>query len=258
MKKEPVILVTNDDSLLAPGLALLVEEAQKWGRVIVVAPQNAQSGMGHAVTVNTHIRLTKNNMFPGVETYSCTGTPVDCVKIGINKVLNNKVPDLILSGVNHGTNISSNILYSGTMSAAVEGALENINSIGFSHENHGWDVDLNICRKVIRTVIRNVLANGLADNTCLNVNIPHVKEEALKGIKICRQARAYWEDTFDERKDPIGKPYYWLAGEFVNHDKGDDADYNALKKGFATVVPVQFDMTAYHQISNLTEWDWDE
>lgn len=258
MKKEPVILVTNDDSLLAPGLALLVEEAQKWGKVIVVAPQNAQSGMGHAVTVNTHIRLTQNNMFPGVETYSCTGTPVDCVKIGINKVLNNRVPDLIVSGVNHGTNIATNILYSGTMSAAVEGALENIPSIGFSHENHGWDVDLDICRPIISATIKNVLENGLGANTCLSVNIPHVKEGEIKGVKICRQAQAYWEDTFDERLDPLGKPYYWLTGDFVNHDEGTDADFNALKAGYATVVPVQFDMTAYKEIKKLQEWNWNE
>lgn len=255
-KKAIKILVTNDDSIMAPGLKVLVDVAKKIGKVIVVAPHDAQSGMGHAVTVNTHLRLTKTSIFgEDVISYTSTGTPVDCIKLGINKILNNVVPDLILSGVNHGSNASTNILYSGTMSAAVEGALENIPSIGFSFLNHSWDADIKEYQKYIEEIILTAVENKIPENTCLNVNIPDVKrKENISGIKICRQAKAYWADEFDERLDPLGHKYYWLTGKFENHDKGEDSDVFNLQKGYITIVPIQFDMTSYKNMPIINSW----
>ncbi|HLP57000.1 MAG TPA: 5'/3'-nucleotidase SurE [Fluviicola sp.] len=248
----PLIFITNDDSLLAKGIASLVEAARPFGDIVVIAPDKPQSGMGHAITIHDPLRLHPEHLFEGIEAYSCTGTPVDCVKLGVYEILHRK-PDLLLSGINHGCNASTNILYSGTMSAAVEGAMEHIPSIGFSLDNFDHDADFSTAKAVAAKVIEKVLANGLPDGVCLNVNIPNVAPADLKGIQVCKQAYAYWEDRFDKRQDPFGKTYYWLTGTFNVQEESTGTDLYYLAKGFATVVPTQFDLTAHSAINSLNE-----
>jgi len=257
MKKQgsrPNILVVNDDGITAPGIKNLIEVAQELGNVVVVAPDGPQSGMGHAITIGKPLRFDKVDLYPGVEMYKCSGTPVDCVKLAVNKIFKGKKPDLCVSGINHGLNNSINVIYSGTMSAAVEGAIEGIPSIGFSLDDFSQEADFSHCKKFIKSIAGQVLEHGLPAATLLNVNFP--KGDNLKGIKICRQANAKWAEEFDERKDPYQRSYYWLTGVFENYDKGEDTDVWALEHGFVSVVPVQFDLTAHHAIPLLNSWDF--
>lgn len=253
-KKEPLILVVNDDGITAPGIRALVDMVKPFGKVVVVAPEKPQSGQGHAITLHKPLRLKKSDFFKDVEAYACSGTPVDCVKLAVDKVLH-RLPDLCVSGINHGSNSSINIIYSGTMSAAVEAALENIPSIGFSLCDHSHEADFSASVKFGTKIVKQVMENGLAPATLLNVNIPNLPAEAIKGIKISRQAIATWEEEYDERTDPSGKKYYWLTGKFVNHDKGEDTDEWALNNGYISVVPVQYDLTAHHGI-NFINQNW--
>jgi len=247
---KPVILVTNDDGVMAPGIMNLVEAVKDLGKIVVVAPDKPQSGMGHAITIGQPLRLHKVNMFGDIEAWSCTGTPVDCVKLAVDKVLHRK-PDLCLSGINHGANHSINVIYSGTMSAAVEAAIESIPSAGFSLLDYSIEADFSGSRKYARMVVEKMLATKMNKHTVLNVNIPPLPPEHLKGFKICRQAYAKYEEDFIERQDPHGRMYYWLTGEFVNFDKGKDTDVWALANGYVSIVPVQFDMTHYEQKNQL-------
>ncbi len=253
---KPVILVTNDDGILAPGIRNLIEFVKPLGEIYVVAPNKAQSGMGHAVTINKPLRLEKISKDSEIPEYSCSGTPVDCVKIAVTQVLQKK-PDLLVSGINHGSNSSVNVIYSGTMSAAIEGAMEGIPSIGFSLLDYSFHADFVSAKKHIIRIIKNVLNNGLPSGSCLNVNIPAVKENELKGIKVCRQARAKWNENFDHRKDPSGNDYYWLTGEFKLHENNKDTDEWALKNNYLSVVPVQYDFTAYNVIPEIKKWNFD-
>lgn len=253
-QERPLILVTNDDGIKAGGIRSLIEVAREFGEVWVVAPETVQSGMGHAITVHNILRLEEIKDVEGVREFACTGTPVDCVKLAIYRILK-KRPDLLLSGINHGPNHSINVLYSGTMSAAVEGAVEGIPSIGFSLLDHSAEADFAAAKKVARTVIERVLKHGIPKHTCLNVNIPNKPYEELKGTRICRQAKAWWEDDFQPRKDPQGRIYYWITGQFVNHDSSDDTDVWALKNDYVSVVPVQFDLTAHHALDHLKSWN---
>lgn len=253
--KKPTILVVNDDGILASGIKVLIEEMQKLGDVTVVAPESPQSGMGHAITIGKPLRIDEVSVYDGVKMYKCSGTPVDCVKLAVNKVFKGKKPDLCVSGINHGLNNSINILYSGTMSAAMEGAIEGIDSIGYSYDDFSSVADFDKCRPLVRAIAQEVLKNGLPNGTLLNVNFPNVNR--IKGIKVCRQANAKWAEEFDERKDPINRSYYWLTGVFQLNDHGEDTDVWALNNGFASVVPVQFDMTAHHAIQTLSSWDFD-
>ena len=250
---KPLILVTNDDGITAPGLKALVEVASKTGNVIVIAPDSPQSGMGHAITVNNPIRIDKSEVFGTIEAHTCSGTPVDCVKVGIFHVLKRK-PDLIISGINHGSNAATNVIYSGTMSAAVEGAMENIPSIGFSLDDFGHEADFEPTQHYAEKLIIKALKNDFPNNVCLNVNVPKLPLKELKGMKVCRQANAFWEDRFDERKDPLGKKYYWLTGEFKDQEQADDTDMAALNEGYISIVPTQFDMTAHNAISEINKW----
>ena len=252
-RKKPLILVTNDDGIFAKGIRSLLEVVKPFGDVIVIAPDKPQSGMGHAITINNLLRLNPSDQFDKIEAYTCSGTPVDCVKLGIYDVLHRK-PDLLVSGINHGENTSTNVLYSGTMSAAVEGAIEGIPSLGFSLANFDADADFSGAKKIAHQLIEASLKNKIPKGICLNVNIPDINESDIKGVKICRAAHAFWEDRFDKRIDQFGNPYYWLTGEFVYEDMGEDTDLFALKNGYASVVPVQFDMTAYSSISELNTW----
>ena len=243
-KEKPVILITNDDGVTAPGIVNLVEAVKHLGKIVVVAPDKPQSGMGHAITIGQPLRLHKIHSIDNVETWSCTGTPVDCVKLAVDKVLHRK-PDICLSGINHGANHSINVIYSGTMSAAVEAAIESIPSVGFSLLDYRIDADFTGARKYVRIIVEKMLKTKLDKHTVLNVNIPAVAPELLKGFKICKQAYAKYEEDFIERTDPHGRRYYWLTGEFVNFDKAKDTDVWALANNYVSVVPVQFDLTNY-------------
>lgn len=252
---KPTILVVNDDGITAPGIKALMEVMAEIGRVVVVAPDSPQSGMGHAITIGKPLRLDRVDVYEGFEMYRCSGTPVDCVKLAVNKIFKGNKPDLCVSGINHGLNNSINILYSGTMSAAVEGAIEGIPSIGFSLDDFTLQADFSHCLKFIKEIALQVLNNGLPTATLLNVNFPAVKN--IKGIKICRQANAKWAEEFDERMDPHRRPYYWLTGVFQLNDNGQDTDVWALDNHYVSVVPVQFDMTAHHAIPVLNGWVFD-
>lgn len=251
---EPIILVTNDDGVTAPGLKALVEAMKPLGKVVVVAPDSPQSGMGHAITIGEPLRLHDVDLFQGIEAYECSGTPVDCVKLAVDKILHRK-PDLCVSGINHGSNSSINVIYSGTMSAAMEAAIENIPAAGFSLEDFHHHADMSEASKYARQISGQVLAHGLPAGILLNVNIPSAMRGEIKGVRFCRQAVAKWEEEFDERVDPRGKKYYWLTGQFVNNDEGDDTDEWALANGFVSVVPVQYDFTA-HQAIDFLHQNW--
>ena len=253
-KKRPLILVTNDDGITAPGLRNLIKVMNELGDVVVVAPDGPQSGMGHAITINGILRCDEIKIEEGPQTeYSCSGTPVDCVKLAVNVVLDRK-PDMVVSGINHGSNSSINVIYSGTMSAAVEGSLEGIPSIGFSLNDFSWEADFSPALKHIKSIAARVLEEGLPHGTCLNVNIPLSDGEEYKGVKICRQAKANWEEEFDSRQDPRHRNYYWLTGKFVNYDEGNDTDEWALANNYISVVPVNSDITAHHLLNELRDW----
>jgi 5'-nucleotidase len=249
-KEKPVILVTNDDGVMAPGIMNLVESVKDLGKIVVVAPDKPQSGMGHAITIGQPLRLQKVNVFGDIEAYSCTGTPVDCVKLAVDKILHRK-PDLCLSGINHGANHSINVIYSGTMSAAVEAAIESIPSAGFSLLDYSIDADFSGSRKYARMIVEKMLSTTLDKHTVFNINIPPLPPNLLKGLMVCRQAYAKYEEDFIERQDPHGRMYYWLTGEFVNFDRGTDTDVWALANGYVSLVPVQFDLTNYQQKTKL-------
>lgn len=243
-KDKPVILITNDDDITSPGIRSLVEAVKDLGKVVVVAPDKPQSGMGHAITIGSPLRMNKMPIFGDIEAWQTSGTPVDCVKLAVDKILHRK-PDLCLSGINHGANHSINVIYSGTMSAAMEASIEGIPSIGFSLLDYRYEADFTASKQVVATIVKKLLEQKLDKHLLLNVNIPAVSPAKLKGIKICKQAYAKYEEDFDERLDPHGKKYYWLTGEFVNFDKAKDTDVWALKHNYASVVPVQFDLTNY-------------
>lgn len=251
-KNKPTILVVNDDGITAPGIKALMETMAEIGHVVVVAPDSPQSGMGHAITIGKPLRLDKVEIYDGFETYRCSGTPVDCVKLAVNIVFKGKKPDLCVSGINHGLNNSINVLYSGTMSAAVEGAIESIPSIGYSLDDFTLQANFKPTLKYVKKIALQVLENGLPPATLLNVNFPNTGD--IKGIKVCRQARAKWAEEFDERMDPHKRPYYWLTGVFQLNDQGEDTDVWALDHHYVSVVPVQFDMTAHHAIPVLNSW----
>lgn len=254
-KERSKILVVNDDGIDAPGIRALISVMKELGDVVVVAPDGPQSGMGHAITIAKPLRLDKVNLYEDVEMYKSSGTPVDCVKLAVNQIFKGKNPDLCVSGINHGLNHSINIIYSGTMSAAVEGAIESIPSIGFSFDDFTYDADFTPCLPYVKSITKQVLQHGLPEGTLLNVNFPDVKK--IKGIKICRQANAKYAEEFDERIDPHKRNYYWLTGVFQNNDLGEDTDVWALTNHYVSVVPIQFDMTAHHAMKILNTWNFD-
>lgn len=243
----PVILVTNDDGITAPGIRNLIQAALPFGKVVVVAPDAPQSGMGHAITIGRPLRLDRVATFDdlGVEAYQCSGTPVDCVKLAHDIVLKRK-PDICLSGINHGSNASINVIYSGTMSAAMEAAIEGIPSAGFSLMDFNFDADFRVSKQVAEQVIARMLGETLPQPFLLNVNIPKLEPTEFKGLRVCRQAHAKWAEHFDKRVDPRGRDYYWMTGRFVNNDEREDTDIEALKKGFASLVPIEIDFTDLH------------
>ncbi|MBC8487551.1 MAG: 5'/3'-nucleotidase SurE [Bacteroidetes bacterium] len=251
--KKPLILITNDDGIFAPGLRKLIEIARQLGNVVVVAPETSQSGMSHAITVRAPLRLRKITEEKNFKEYSCNGTPVDAVKMGEQIIVRGK-PDLVLSGINHGSNASVNIIYSGTMAAVLEATIDGISAVGFSILNYSKDADFSAVDEYVKAIIVNVLKNGLPEGICLNVNIPAIKKEDIKGIKVCRQAKGRWKEEFDERIDPHNRDYYWLTGVFQNGDSAPDTDSWALANNYISVVPVHYDFTSHKTIPEVKKW----
>ncbi|MEM6831343.1 MAG: 5'/3'-nucleotidase SurE [Bacteroidota bacterium] len=252
----PLILVTNDDGITSRGIRKLVELVATVGEVVVLAPDSPQSGMGHAITVGDPLRIRRNDIFGDIVAYECTGTPADCVKLAKHHVFKDRKIDLVVSGVNHGSNSSISILYSGTMSAAIEAAIENVPAIGFSLCDFNPDADMSHIDEYVLKVVHETLEKGIPEGVALNVNFPPIQNEKIKGIKVCRQANANWEEQFDERKDPYGRNYFWMVGNFVSRDRGEDNDESALANNYVSIVPSQFDLTAYNAIRQLNE-DWE-
>jgi len=245
------ILITNDDGIHSKGLAELIDVARELGDVLVVAPHMARSGMSMAITVDLPIRIKKFESNDVFESYSCTGTPVDCIKIAFDKLLD-KDPDLIISGINHGSNSSVSVHYSGTMGAIIEGCIHDVPSIGFSLCDYHPDADFLPMKNHIRQIISETLKNGLPKGTCLNVNSP---KGIPKGIKVCRQGHGRWVEEFDKRKDPHNQDYYWITGYYMNLDNGSiDTDNHAIAEGFISIVPILVDLTNHNVIDTLKNW----
>ncbi|UZO81284.1 5'/3'-nucleotidase SurE [Aquimarina sp. ERC-38] len=258
-KEKPLILVTNDDGITAPGIRALIQVASTIGDVVVVAPDSPQSAMGHAITIHNTLYCDPVviDSHATYQEYSCSGTPVDCVKLATQEIMERK-PDLCISGINHGSNSAINVIYSGTMSAAVEAGIEGIPAIGFSLLNYSMKADFKPSKPFVKKIIQEVLHNGLPKGIVLNVNIPDLSKSEIKGIRVARQANARWQENFDKRTNPMGREYYWLTGEFINDDLGEDSDEWALQNGFVSVVPTQFDLTAHQFIDNLNNWNFND
>jgi 5'-nucleotidase len=255
MKEEKLILITNDDGVDAKGIIALAEAMEPLGKVVVIAPVEPQSGMSQAITVKHPLR-TKKSKINGYERFAVNGTPTDCVKLAINRLLPRK-PDLLVSGINHGSNSSASVLYSGTLGATLEGCLNNIPSIGFSLISFDQDADFNVAIKYAQLIAEKVLENGLPQNIGLNVNIPYAKENEIKGIKICRQTMGYWQEEFEKRTDPHGRDYYWLTGEYFNQEPdAPDTDEWALKNNYIAIVPLHIDLTSYTTLELLKTWNF--
>ena len=252
------ILISNDDGITAKGIRTLVEIMSEIGRVTVVAPNSPQSGMGHAITIHSPLKLKESDIFgPKVKAYECSGTPADCIKLAKYKLMTGEdAPDLVVSGINHGSNTSVSVLYSGTMSAAIEAAIEGLPAIGFSVCDFDNDADFSHLKKYVKNIAKQVIKSGLPKGTALNANFPKIREEPIKGVKICRQARAKWQEIFEERTDPYGGKYLWLTGSFVNNDRGSDTDEWAVANNYVSVVPCLFDLTAHQSIAFLNE-EWE-
>lgn len=247
---KPLILVTNDDGMFAPGIRNLIEVAREFGEVVVVAPNSPQSAKGHAITIEDPLRLHSVDVFDGLEAYECSGTPVDCVKLAKNVILKDRRPDLCLSGINHGSNASINIIYSGTLSAAMEASIEGIPSIGFSLLDYSLDADFRASKVLAKRIIAFALTNKMNGCRLFNVNIPNLPYDEIKGIRVCRQAEGNWREEFIEASDPRGQKYYWLTGRFVTEDLSTDTDLWALDNGYVSVVPSGHDLTIHSAIAD--------
>ncbi len=251
MKNKPLILVTNDDGISAPGIRILTEIMSKIGEVWVVAPEKARSGMGHAITIGNILTYDEKEPRDGASReFSCSGTPADCVKLAKNRILPRR-PDICVSGINHGSNATINVIYSGTMGAAMEAGVEGIPSIGFSICDHRTDADFGYLEPFIRAITLKALEHGLPKNTVLDVNFP---TGPVKGVKICRQADTRWEQEFERRTRPYGGDYFWLVGTPICNDRGTDTDQWALDNGYGSIVPTTFDLTAYGAIEDIENW----
>jgi len=243
----PLILITNDDGYDAPGLKTLIECAEEFGDIVILAPDKPQSGMGHAVTIAHPLRLFKKGETSSRADYTCSGTPVDAVKLALDVVCKRK-PDLVLSGINHGSNASVNVIYSGTMGAAIEACLSGIKAIGFSLNNYSIDANFKPAIPFVKSIIKQVL-DDTTENLCLNVNIPDT--DNIKGIKVCRQAKANWVEEFDVRQDPHHRTYYWLKGYFSKNDDAKDTDEHALSDNYISIVPITIDFTNHAHIQKI-------
>lgn len=249
----PLILVSNDDGVDAKGINVLAELMSEIGDVFVVAPAFPQSGQSNAITVTAPIRFKKVSEIGNIVRYSCTGTPTDCVKLALNELLCGRKPDLLVSGINHGSNAAINVIYSGTMGAAFEGCENGIPSIGFSIADHDIHVDFSTFKPYVLQIAKMVLEKGMPSRVCLNVNAP-VGE--IKGIRIARQCDGFWTKEFEKRNDPRGNGnYYWMTGYFDNQEPNEtDTDEWALANGYISIVPTRIDMTDYKTMEDLKKW----
>ncbi len=253
MKNRPHILVSNDDGIDAQGIYALAQELKKLGNVVVCAPDKQQSAVGHAITVNYPLRVSKfvkNGKFFG---HAIEGTPADCVKLAVHTLLDKK-PDLVVSGINHGSNTAINVIYSGTVSAATEGTILGIPSIAISLTTFDG-LDFRYAAKFARKIAAFVLKKGLPEGTLLNVNIPPAKEKDIQGIRITRQGKTRWDDTFEVRRDPANKAYYWLKGKLEVVDRSPDTDQVAVMNNYVSITPIQFDMTDYKTLKKMQDWN---
>lgn len=250
-EKRPLILVVNDDGYEAKGLEAMVEIAKPLGEVAVVVPDRTRSGMGHAITMGEPLRLTNYKNEDGIAYYKTNGTPVDCVKLGEKVVLRNRKVDLLLSGINHGSNSSVSLIYSGTMAAAIEAAFDNIPAVGLSVQDYSPNADFTASVHFGRQIVEKVLEKGLPPYICLNVNVPKAPLEAIKGIRITRQCHATWHEDLQERTDPYGRNYYWLTGWLERLEEDESTCEGALQRNYVSVQPVQFDLTAHQYIASL-------
>lgn len=252
-QNDRLILVTNDDGLYAAGLRTLLEVMEEFGKVVLVSTQESMSGMSMALTVKTPLRVKLLEETDRRRVYACNGTPTDSIKLAVNQLLDRK-PDWVVSGINHGANASVSVLYSGTMAAAIEGCLYGIDSVGFSLSDFSRTADFSVCRKFIRIVMLKLTEMKLPSGICLNVNIPSIPENEIRGILVCRQSKGNWKEEFEKRKDPMGRTYYWLTGMFQNQEpEATDTDEWALANGFVSIVPVSVDMTAHSYLDTLKE-----
>lgn len=254
MNKRPLILLSNDDGFEAKGLVSLIAILRKCGDLVVVAPDSGRSGMSCAITVASPLRMKLVTDEEGLKIYKSNGTPADCIKLALNQLFKEVKPDLVVSGINHGTNASVAIHYSGTMGAVLEACMNGLPALGFSLDNHSMDADFEVASDYINKITQRIIDNGLPEGCCLNVNIPNVK--VIKGIRICRQATGRWIEEFDKREHPKGGYYYWLTGNFHNDEPEEsDTDMYALRDGFISVVPSQIDMTCYKLMDKMKNWN---
>ncbi|MDE6623832.1 MAG: 5'/3'-nucleotidase SurE [Alistipes sp.] len=251
---ERLILVTNDDGYSSKGFAAAIEVARGFGRVVGVAPETPQSGMSQAITMNAPLFLRRVREEEGLTVYALSGTPVDCVKMAFDHLLREQRVDLVISGINHGSNSAVNVLYSGTMGAAIEGSFYGCPSVGLSVDDHSPDADFEAAVAWGRRIVGDLLSHEIELPLCLNVNVPVGKPSEIRGMRLCRQNRGFWREDFFRREDPRGREYFWLTGEFVDGEPGAaDTDERALAEGYVAVVPVQVDLTDYRQLGKLAD-----
>ncbi len=247
------ILVSNDDGIYSKGIFALAEALKELAEVIVVAPLTEQSAVGHAITMKIPLRVTKHYRGGGhFFGYAVDGTPADCIKMGIRNIMQES-PDLVVSGINHGSNTAINIIYSGTVSAAREAAIMDVPAIAVSVTSHDVE-DFSYAAKVAKIISAKVLNNGLPKGTMLNVNVPNLPEDKIKGIKVTKQGLSKWDDIYEKRVDPYGKDYYWLTGSLVNTDTELDRDQFAVQNNYVSVTPIHFDLTDYNTYNKIKDW----
>lgn len=248
----PVILITNDDSIDAPGIHALVDIAKDFGDIYVVAPVTPRSGQSAAITVGAPLRIKEIPGAPeGVRYFTVDGTPVDCVKLALNAIVPRK-PDFLFSGINHGSNSGNSITYSGTMGAVLEGCMNGIPSVGFSLLHHSLKADFSLSKEVVRSLIAKIIEKGLPAEVCLNINIP--AKVVPEGVHVCRAARGHWTEEYKRYLDPQGSPFYWLTGRFINMEPdASDTDEYWLARRIVSVVPVSPDQSCVAAIKPLAD-----
>jgi 5'-nucleotidase len=247
------ILVTNDDGIYSAGITALVEALKNIAEVTVVAPQEEQSAVGHGITMKHPLRIfkyRKNGTFFG---YAVEGTPADCVKMGIRNIMG-KSPDLVISGINNGSNTAINIIYSGTVSAAREAAIMDVPAIAISVTSHET-TDFSYAGKIAKMLAQKVNEHGLPNGTLLNVNVPNIPENEIAGILVTKQSKAKWDDIYEKRIDPYGRDYYWLTGKMVEIENELHTDQVAIKNKFVSVTPIHFDLTDYETFEGMKSWN---
>lgn len=251
--KRPLILISNDDGYLAKGINALVDMVADLGDVLVCAPEEARSGFACAFSATDYLRLRLRHRAQGIEVWSCNGTPIDCVKLALNQFCNNRLPDIVIGGINHGDNASVNTHYSGTMGVALEGCMKYLPSVAFSLCDYDADADFEPMRTIVRDITSRVIRQGLPRGVCLNVNFP---KATPKGVKICRMAHGTWYDECVKEHHPRGYDYFWMVGSYRNDEpEAEDTDNWALTHGYVAITPTHIDVTHYEMLERMKEWE---